>query len=317
MTARKKTDTTRTAQKNHPAQISPARKAAYNILSAVERGQPHSDDLLRGKAVNALSAPDRNLATALVLGVLRWQIQLDHQIRALLARPNAKLDTEVLIALRLGAFQLLHLDRIPARAAIDESVELVKQAGHHFASGMVNAVLRKLTNTWQGAEQLYSDTRSCLSTTSQLVEKFNNEPRSVRARLYDLRKNSITSHEASGHDFSRATNAAITTRALAPEENFSADMEAHPSWMVERWINFYGLDAARSICHHGQSQPVLTARLAAPAVETELRAAGIALEPGQLLTAARTVISGDMTTFLEGRVRLQDEGSQLVAELPA
>ncbi len=108
---------------------------------AVERGQSHSDDLLRGKAVNALSAPDRNLATALVLGVLRWQIRLDHQLQALLKRPNAKLDPEIRIALRLGAFQLLHMDRIPARAAIDESVELAKQAGHRFASGMVNAVL--------------------------------------------------------------------------------------------------------------------------------------------------------------------------------
>ena len=55
---------------------------------AVERGQSHSDDLLRGKAVNALSRADRNLATTLVLGVLRWQIQLDHQIQALLKRPE-------------------------------------------------------------------------------------------------------------------------------------------------------------------------------------------------------------------------------------
>ena len=82
MNAQKKTGTTKTAPKNRTAEISPARKAAFNILLAVERGQSHSDDLLRGKAVNALSAPDRNLATALVLGVLRWQIQLDHQIQS-------------------------------------------------------------------------------------------------------------------------------------------------------------------------------------------------------------------------------------------
>ena len=69
------------------------------------------------------------------------------QLHALLKRPNAKLDAEILIALRMGAFQLLHLDRIPARAAIDESVELAKQAGHKFASGMVNAVLRKLSGS--------------------------------------------------------------------------------------------------------------------------------------------------------------------------
>ena len=110
------------APKDRKTPISAARKAAFDVLLAVERGQSHSDDLLRGKAVNALSLADRNLATTLVLGVLRWQIRLDHQLQALLKHPNAKLDSEVRIALRLGAFQLLHLDRIPARAAIDESV---------------------------------------------------------------------------------------------------------------------------------------------------------------------------------------------------
>ncbi len=261
MTAPQQSGAGKTAPKNRPAVISHARKAAFNVLLAVERGQSHSDDLLRGKAVNALSAPDRNLATALVLGVLRWQIRLDHQLQALLKHPNARLDPEVLIALRLGAFQLLHLDRIPARAAIDESVELAKQAGHRFASGMVNAVLRKL--------------------------------------------------------------------AAAPQANFSEDSatslalaQAHPAWMVARWANFYGLDAARAICRHGQTQPVLTLRIHDPAVAEELAADGIHLQPGELLTVAQTVVSGDgpgdlfsSAAFSQGRLRLQDEGSQLIAEL--
>jgi 16S rRNA (cytosine967-C5)-methyltransferase len=288
MTAWKKTGATRTAQKNHPTQISPARKAAYHILLSVERGQSHSDDLLRGKAVCALSAPDRNLTTALVLGVLRWQIQLDQQVRALLARPNAKLDSEVLIALRLGAFQLLHMDRIPARAILSESVELVKQAGHHFASGMVNAVLRKLAKAPQAVNNL--DPEGSI----------------------DPKESADTE---GGGGFNPRIMPTKSPRALAPEKDFSEELETHPAWMVERWINFYGLDVARAICHHGQSQPVLTARLASPSVEAELRAAGIVLEPGQLLTAARTVVSGDVTEFLESCVRLQDEGSQLVAEL--
>jgi 16S rRNA (cytosine967-C5)-methyltransferase len=251
--------------------LSHARKAAFQILMAVERGQSHSDDLLRGHAVNTLSAPDRHLATALVLGVLRWQILLDHQLQALLKRPNAKLDPEIRIALRLGAFQLLHLDRIPARAAIDESVELAKQAGHKFASRMVNAVLRKLATP----------------------------PFHPLAPLL--------------HPWEE------TTPETALDEARPA-CEAHPTWMVERWINFFGLDATRAICRHGQTQPMLAVRLASPAAEAELAAAGIVLEPGELLTAARSVVSGDLTAtaaFLEGRVRLQDEGSQLVAELAA
>ena len=238
--------------------ISAARKAAFQILMAVERGQSHSDDLLRGKAVNDLSAPDRNLATALVLGVLRWQIQLDHQLQTLLKHPNAKLDPEILISLRLGAFQLLHMNRIPARAAIDESVELAKQAGHKFASGMVNAVLRKLGTSF-----------------------FN---------------------------FSEGS----------PEE--LAQAQAHPAWMVERWASFFSLEAARTICSHGQSQPLLSIRIESPAAEAELVSSGIVLKPGDLLAAARTVVAGDVTAtaaLREGRVRLQDEGSQLVAELAA
>ena len=126
------------------AAISPARKAAYRILLSVERGDTHADELLRANSVTALATADRNLCTAMVLGVLRWQIRLDRQIRQYLSKPNAKLDREALIALRMGAFQLLYLDRIPAHAAIDESVGLAKQAGHHFASSMVNAVLRKI-----------------------------------------------------------------------------------------------------------------------------------------------------------------------------
>src|SRR6185312_9053509 len=80
----------------------------------------------------------------LVMGVLRWQIALDARLREFLQRPEQRLAEPVAIALRVGAFQLLHLDRIPAHAALSESVELCRAAGHPHATGMVNAVLRKL-----------------------------------------------------------------------------------------------------------------------------------------------------------------------------
>lgn len=242
-------------------QISVARKAAFKILMAVERGQSHSDDLLRGQAVNVLSTPDRHLATALVLGVLRWQILLDRQLHALLKRPNAKLDPEILIALRMGAFQLLHLDRIPAHAAIDESVELAKQAGQRFAAGMVNAVLRSLAS---------------------------GDP--LRSSDQD-------------------------------------DLQAYPPWMVQRWQDVYGTEATCAICSSGQGQPRLSLRFETgktatgdAEAEAELATAGIELAPGALLSQARTVLRGDVTStagFREGRIRIQDEGSQLVGEIAA
>lgn len=214
----------------------------------------HSDTLLRGRSVEVLSEADRKLTTALVLGVLRWQIDLDRRIRPLLKHPNARLDTDVLIALRIGAFQLLHMDRIPARAAIDESVEIAKEAGHRFASGMVNAVLRKVAVLRpEVAEQGRADECRC----------------------------------------------------------------GYPAWMVERWTETYGEDASCSICRHGQQQPQLSVRLNSEDVGRELADKGIELGSGEFLTAARRVLSGDITksaAFLDGRARIQDEGSQLIAE---
>ena len=241
--------------------VSPAREAAFKILNEVESTRAHAEDLLRGKRISALAQADRNLATALVLGVLRWQIWLDEQIRPLLKRPGAKLDAEVRVALRLGAFQLQFLDRVPAHAAINQSVELAKRAGHRFAAGMVNAVLRKIAA-------------------------------GRTAKLGPVRQ--------------MADDSAVTS--------------AHPAWMVERWARAYGVDAARAICVCGQSQPSATARLADGAVEMELAGAGVKMTPGNLLSAARKVIAGDIAAtaaFRAGTIRLQDEGSQLIGEIAA
>jgi 16S rRNA (cytosine967-C5)-methyltransferase len=114
------------------------------VLQRVETSSAHSDDLLYGAALGGLSQTDKNLATALVLGVLRWQIALDAELNSLLDRPDQPLPLAVRLALRLGAFQVRHMDRIPPHAALSESVELVRAAGQPKTAGLVNAVLRKL-----------------------------------------------------------------------------------------------------------------------------------------------------------------------------
>lgn len=126
------------------AKITPARLAAFEILKLVGEGKGHSDELLHSGRVDALSPEDRNLTMALVMGVLRWQIALDARVRSYLQRPDQRVAEPVAIALRMGAFQLLHLERIPAHAALSESVELCRAMGEPHATGMVNAVLRKV-----------------------------------------------------------------------------------------------------------------------------------------------------------------------------
>ncbi len=118
--------------------------AAFRVLLAMARSEnTHGDELLRAPAMESLSQADRNLTTALVMGVLRWQLALDAILAGYLKKKFA-LDDAVAIALRLGAWQLLGMDRIPPHAALSESVELTKVSGHTSASGMVNAVLRRV-----------------------------------------------------------------------------------------------------------------------------------------------------------------------------
>jgi len=123
--------------------ISPARTVAFDILLRVEQHDAYASELLHSHRLDGLASDDRGLATELVMGVLRWCSRLDEAIVLAAARPLAKVDSEVLTALRLGAYQLRYL-RIPAHAAINESVDLVKRARKRSAVPFANAVLRKL-----------------------------------------------------------------------------------------------------------------------------------------------------------------------------
>lgn len=125
--------------------VSPARSAAFDILLRVERDHSYASELLHSAMCGKLSPADHGLATELVMGVLRWRSRLDAGIAAASSQPLKKLDVEILIALRLALYQFLWLDRIPERAALHESVELVKRARKRSAAPFVNAVLRKLS----------------------------------------------------------------------------------------------------------------------------------------------------------------------------
>jgi 16S rRNA (cytosine967-C5)-methyltransferase len=249
--------------KNSPPAVSPARAAAFDILLRVEGESSYSPELLHSRTYSSLSTADHALTTELVMGVQRWRSLLDLRISEISAQPLAKLDLEILTALRLAFYQLGWLSRIPARAAIHESVELVKRARKRSAAPFVNAVLRRYA--------------SVLSVSAESAP--------------EIRRDSL--------------------EALAAGS-------AHPSWLVERWAQAYGLEAALAICRHDQSIPVTAIRLRDRDAEVRLREEGIDLVPGALLASARLVRHGDITrtsTFREGLCVIQDEASQLVAAL--
>ncbi len=242
--------------------VSPARAAAFEILLRVEREQSFAAELLHSDRLAKLASRDHGLATELVMGVLRWQSLLDQRLAGASARKIERLDGEVLAALRLGVYQLQFLSRVPARAAIFESVELVKAARKRSAASFVNAVLRKISAA--GADDVFAE--------------IGKSPDAIRL----------------------ARNA------------------AHPPWLVERWTEHYGIEAARQICVHDQTVPGTSIYIHGDESEAELAEAGVQLAPGRLLAAARSVLAGDVTAtraYQESRINIQDEASQLVSLL--
>lgn len=168
-----------------------ARRQAFRILLALERTGPTLADLLADAEVESLPVRDRAFLHELLLGALRQRAALDHALLPLLHRPPEQLDPEPLAALRLGAYQLLHM-RVPPRAAVAESVDLARASAPRSA-GFVNAVLRRLSREGPAAPpDVTGDPLAWLTTVGSLprwlaerwLERLGPETAVARARAF-------------------------------------------------------------------------------------------------------------------------------------
>jgi 16S rRNA (cytosine967-C5)-methyltransferase len=125
--------------------IAPARIAAYDILRAVSAGRADLPAAIALARETLVDNRDRALAADIATGVQRWRGALDYLIAHFAKRPTDRLDPEVVEILRLSAYQLLHLTRVPASAVVDDAVKLTRKAAKTSAAGFVNAVLRALS----------------------------------------------------------------------------------------------------------------------------------------------------------------------------
>lgn len=244
-------------------EVSPARRAAFDILRRVADGAFSS--VLLASEEEQLKPADRALCHELVLGVLRWQSFLDKVVEHFSKRSVESLDLPVRIALRLGLYQLRFLSRIPASAAVNESVNLVRSAKVSSAAAFVNAVLR----------------------------------RAIRESDYDP--------SSDGED---------------PFEKLAIET-SHPRWLIGRWVESFGLGEAVAFARANNELPPTAFRIVRQrAVDTDilsqLAASGASVTPSSVASGA-VRISGATSTLRElsaaGQVYLQDEASQLVAQL--
>jgi len=126
--------------------VSKSRQIAFEVLRRVEAEGAYASDVLHAELGASVKPADAALATELTMGVLRWRRLLDFLLERQLKKPVERLDLAVALALRMGAYQLRYLEKIPARAAVNESAELVKRARKASAASLVNAVLRRIAD---------------------------------------------------------------------------------------------------------------------------------------------------------------------------
>ena len=210
---------------------SPARRAAFEILRRVEEEGAFAAPLLASVA-DSLSAEDRSLCYELVLGVLRWQLWLDRLLEHYAGRSAETLDAPVRRALRVGLYQLRFLTRVPARAAVNESVNLAHEARLRSATSLINAVLRRATREpeYEPAAEVSNPLERTAVETSHpawLIARWvaafgpeatasfaraNNNPAPVSFRLNPLRPESDGLIEKL-----RESGASIEPSAIAPD----------------------------------------------------------------------------------------------------
>ena len=241
-------------------QISPARRAAFEILREVEAGAFSS--ILLAAEEPKLKPVDRALTHELVLGVLRWQLWLDKLIEHFTKRGIESLDLPVRLSLRLGLYQLRFLTRVPASAAVNESVKLVRSAKVSSAAAFVNAVLR----------------------------------RAIREGDYDP-----------------------ASEILDPVERLAIET-SHPAWLVQRWVEAFGKEEAEAFARANNLVPPTAFRVVdrdSTDILDRLRSAGALVEPSTVAEDAWRVSNAPSLVrdlAAEGKIYLQDEASQLVAQ---
>ena len=302
--------------------VAPARSVAYRVLRRVESGRALAVDLLQSEEVSQLREVDRALVTELVMGVLRWGGELDFQIERLSGKRLAYFDPEIITILRLGLYQIRFLERIPKSAAVNEAVELVKAARKRSAAGIVNAVLRKCE---RGPGRPTGPTGMGGKPRGQAaVEPESGDSGSPVV----LTLNSFSARDdfclfATRHSSLATSSNLVAARGRAMEGLVESACRATPRWLLERWTQNYGPEAAKSLALASVSVPRTTVRVAASqagieSLRGELAQEGISTNATQVARGALVVESGHVQgsrAWREGRVVIQDEASQLVATL--
>jgi 16S rRNA (cytosine967-C5)-methyltransferase len=283
--------------------MSNPRQLAFQALRKVQRGAYADavvDQLLslaqkpspQGQA--PLTERDRRLFTELVYGCVRQQRLLDGVIDRFAKKPAQAQPEEVRLLLHVGLYQLLFLDQIPASAAVDTTVELVKQNGLGGLAGFVNGLLRQVGRSAESPDE---------SLHESLHESVDASPHESVDRLTRLQQ----------------------LLGLAPEAEAMGLLYSFPDWVIDVWQQQFGRSQTEQLCQWMNLPPQIDLRVnlqktSVVEVQRSMQAAGVAVDriphlPAGLRLAHRMGSVAALPGFAAGNWIVQDASAQLVSYL--
>ena len=316
------------------------REAALLSLDAIERSAAYSNTAIersirrgRGGALETASPTDWQfgrghhrddaLLRELVYGVTKWKLTLDAIIFSYSKIKKNKVSPTILSILRMGAYQIIFLDKIPVSAACNESVELAKKYGNDGSVRFVNAILRKIARCRPGEPDNHNaDDSDCANLRGHMdtIEYFF---RGGGERLIDI--NAKYARAPDNHAVKGAAHCADegASDSAGPAASYLSARYSYPLWICGRWLDRYGYDFAAALMDAGNRTPELSIRANSlqTSVETlkhDLEADGFEIIPGRYSTNALTIVNpSDFSSspkFKQGLFTVQDESSMLAVE---
>ena len=276
----------------------PARSLALRLLCDFETTGAPLDQLLEGLEARLPAALDRRFARHLVLGVTRWQVRLDWILSRFTRRPLESCAPAARQILRLGAYQLLHMDKVPSRAAVHTSVELAKRHAPRGVPELVNAVLRRVAATAatpplpERGEDLAGHLSVCHSHPRWLVERW-------------LTRWGTAATEALLEADNQQPPLYVRLNALRPA---SPPPDARPAGYLP---GFFALDDSESFF---QSAAFRDGHCQVQDINAGLPAALLEPQPGERVLDACSAPGGKATQLA---TRMQDQGLVVAADLSA
>lgn len=198
--------------------MDPARESAVEALAHWDPAKRFAKDLLEERKERLTDPRDRALATEIVLGVARRRATIDHLLDGVSMTPLPRLEPVVRAALRAALLQILFLDRVPAHAAVDASVEIVKAGANPRLAGFTNGVLRTLVRNIEGPAVGAEDPRRDLPRAGGVALRFQNR---------------------------------VFPDVLPTPDRNLAVRYAHPEWLVARWRGRHGDAVTRTMLEAG------------------------------------------------------------------